>query len=157
ALDVEPPVISFDEGFDGGTRTITIGAADYQSGIKTIHYSLDGLNYQPYTGPFNPDGCQIRTIYAFADDNIGNRSEVFTYELPNLPPMVTNATSSIPILWPPNHRMVEESIIGVTDPDCDPVSITITRITQDEPTNGAGDGSTCPDATGVGSSAAQVR
>jgi len=45
----------------------------------------------------------------------------------------------------------------VTDPDCDPVTITITRITQDEPTNGTGDGDTCPDAQGVVAATAQLR
>src|SRR5262249_22530404 len=38
------------------------------------------------------------------------------------------------------------SILGVTDPDGDPVSITVTGVTQDEPLNSRGDGNTCPDA-----------
>ena len=99
----------------------------------------------------------MRTIYAFADDNVANRSGVFAYELQNLPPDVSRARPSIATLWPPNHKMVEISIIGVVDPDCDPVGIIITRITQDEPTNGTGDGNTCPDAQGIGTSAAQLR
>jgi hypothetical protein len=49
------------------------------------------------------------------------------------------------------------SILGVTDPDGDPVSIRIDRIMQDEPTNGVGDGDTCPDSAGIGTSTAQVR
>ena len=53
--------------------------------------------------------------------------------------------------------MVEVSILGVTDPDCDSVTIIITRIRQDEPTNATGDGDTCPDAQGVGTATAQLR
>jgi hypothetical protein len=49
------------------------------------------------------------------------------------------------------------SIIGVADPDGDPVTITITRVMQDEPVNGLGDGDTSPDATGVGTSRVKVR
>jgi hypothetical protein len=44
--------------------------------------------------------------------------------------------------------LVPVAIVGVSDPDGDPVHITITAITQDEP----GD-----DATGVGSSVASLR
>jgi hypothetical protein len=47
------------------------------------------------------------------------------------------------------------SIVGVADPDSDPV--TITRLMQDEPVNGLGDGDTSPDATGVGTSRVKVR
>jgi len=47
--------------------------------------------------------------------------------------------------WPPNHKLSPVSIINVTDPDGDPVTVTVTGITQDEPVNDTGDGNTCPD------------
>jgi hypothetical protein len=53
--------------------------------------------------------------------------------------------------------MVDIEIMGVTDPDEDPINITITGITQDEPVNGIGDGNTYPDGDGVDTSIAQVR
>jgi hypothetical protein len=53
--------------------------------------------------------------------------------------------------------MIAVSIQGVVDPDCDAVTIRIDKIMQDEPVNGTGDGDTCPDASGVGTSTAQVR
>ena len=43
-------------------------------------------------------------------------------------------------------------MVGVTDPDGDPVTITIKGITQDEPL-----GATCPDALGVGTGTATLR
>jgi von Willebrand factor A domain-containing protein 7 len=75
----------------------------------------------------------------------------------NRPPDVSQAAPSTAILWPPNHRMVAISIVGVTDPDGDPFSIQITGIAQDEPTNGLGDGDTCPDGQGINSATAQLR
>ncbi len=45
----------------------------------------------------------------------------------------------------------------MTDPDGDPVTITVDAIYQDEPVNGLGDGDTAPDGAGVGTSTAQVR
>ena len=49
------------------------------------------------------------------------------------------------------------TIAGVTDPDGDPVSITVTGITQDEDVDGAADGSTCPDGAGIGRDVGRVR
>jgi hypothetical protein len=75
----------------------------------------------------------------------------------NQPPDCTSAVPSIPELWPPNHKMVPINILGVTDPNQDPVTITINSILQDEPVRGGGSGNTCPDASGVGTNTAQVR
>jgi hypothetical protein len=76
---------------------------------------------------------------------------------PNLPPDCSKASPSISRIWPPNHQLVPISIVGVTDPDGDPITITVTGITQDEPVNGLGDGDFAPDGFGVGSSAPLVR
>jgi len=61
------------------------------------------------------------------------------------------------VLWPPNHLFVDVSVLGVTDLDGDPVAVTISGITQDEPLNGGGSGNTCPDASGVGTATASLR
>jgi hypothetical protein len=74
----------------------------------------------------------------------------------NQPPDCSHAQPSVAMLWPPNHKMVAVTINGVTDPDNDPVTITITRVMQDEPTTGLGSGDTCPDAAGIGTSTAQL-
>jgi len=51
-----------------------------------------------------------------------------------------------PDLWPPNHKLHLITLTGATDPDGNPLTTTITGVTQDEPLNGAGDGNTSPDA-----------
>jgi PKD repeat protein len=79
---------------------------------------------------------------------------------PNRPPDVSHAYASQDCLWPPNHKMVPVSILGVSDPDGDPVSITITGITSDEPTasdEGSGGSLHAPDASGVGTNTAIIR
>jgi len=80
--------------------------------------------------------------------------------IPNRPPDTSKAVADPGCLWPPDHKFVNVSIKGVTDPDGDPVAITITGITSDEPTasdNGSGGASFAPDATGVGTGTASVR
>ncbi len=76
---------------------------------------------------------------------------------PNLPPVCGDAQASPNVLWPPNHKIVGVSILGVTDPDGDPVTVQINQILQDEPTNGTGDGDTCPDGQGIGAAVAGLR
>lgn len=157
ARDADAPVIAFTESGIGASRLVSIGATDAMTGVKIIRYSLDGQRYYVYSGPIAVSACNASRVYAVADDNVGNRSEVFTYELPNRPPDVSQARASIDNLWPPNHKMVGVSILGVTEPDCDPLTITITLITQNEPTEGPGDGITCPDAIGLGTFATHLR
>jgi cysteine-rich repeat protein len=75
----------------------------------------------------------------------------------NAPPDCSAAAARPALLWPPNHRMARVSVAGVTDPDGDAVVVAVTRIRQDEPIDDGGDGSTCPDASGVGGSSPAVR
>jgi hypothetical protein len=64
----------------------------------------------------------------------------------NRDPVCTGAAASPSVLWPPNHKFHRIRIVGVTDPDGDPVTIRVTHVTQDEPVDGRGDGNTSPDA-----------
>lgn len=77
----------------------------------------------------------------------------------NLPPDCSGASPSLATLWPPNHKFVPITILGITDPDGDPIAVTIDSIFQDEPVlaNGEGAGATSPDGDGVGTGSAQVR
>jgi hypothetical protein len=60
------------------------------------------------------------------------------------PPDASHARADVGVLWPPDHKMALVHIIGVVNPNNDP--ITIDAVTQDEPTNGLGDGDTPIDA-----------
>jgi len=64
----------------------------------------------------------------------------------NEPPDCSQAAPSLDELWPPDHQFIPVSILGVTDPDGDPITIVIDGVTQDEETNTLGDGNFCPDA-----------
>lgn len=75
----------------------------------------------------------------------------------NTAPDCSGAAASQRAIWPPNHKMVPVSITGVSDPDGDPLTVTIDSIHQDEPTNTAGDGNTEVDGSGIGTSTAMVR
>jgi len=72
-------------------------------------------------------------------------------------PDCSGAAASQGVIWPPDHSMVAETILGVTDPYGLPMTIVITGIQQDEPVDVNGSGNTQPDGSGVGTSTAYVR
>jgi len=75
----------------------------------------------------------------------------------NVAPDCSAAQATPGTLWSPDHTLGTVAITGVTDPDNDPVAITVTSIRQDEPVNGRGDGNTAPDGVGVGSPLVMIR
>ena len=72
-------------------------------------------------------------------------------------PDCSGAAASAGVIWPPNHTMVSETIVGVTDPFNLPLAIVVTGIMQDESVAAIGSGNTSPDGTGIGTSTAQIR
>jgi hypothetical protein len=87
----------------------------------------------------------------------GGGFDAFVAKISALKPPVCSAAYANPAaLWSPNHQFVPIAVKGVTDPDGNAVTITITGVTQDEPVNGKGDGNTSPDAV-IQNGAASVR
>jgi len=78
-------------------------------------------------------------------------------DLSDNPPNCSAAAPSVPVIWEPNHRLVAVPILGVTDADGDPVTVTIASIVQDEPVLGVGSGNFGPDGSGIGTSTALLR
>lgn len=55
-----------------------------------------------------------------------------------VPPDVSAARASVSTIWPPDHRLVPVSIVGMSED----TQVRVTRVTQNEPVNGKGDGNT---------------
>jgi hypothetical protein len=72
-------------------------------------------------------------------------------------PDCSGAAASTGVIWPPNHTMVSETIVGVTDPNYSTVTILVTGILQDESVAALGSGNTSPDGAGINTPTAQVR
>ena len=96
-----------------------------------------------------------------AADPAGNLAPEVTdtdgYRVERVKPDCSTARASIETIWPANHKMVDIDIVGFTDVCERRIAVTIDGITQDEPVNDIGDGSTGPDGFGVGTGTAQVR
>jgi len=77
---------------------------------------------------------------------LGAYIDLVAVVLTNSPPVCNGVAPSRTSLWPPNHKLRTITLSGASDPDGDPVTISITAVTQDEPVNGKADGNTSPDA-----------
>lgn len=86
AQDVEAPVVTINETVQNGSSQVVIGALDSGTGVKRIMYSVNGTNYQPYVGSLTLNPLQTPVVYAFADDNVANRSGLVTYNLAGTAP-----------------------------------------------------------------------
>jgi hypothetical protein len=144
---------------EGSSVTLN-GSASSDPDSDTLAYSwvqvsgpavtLSGANtaFPQFTAPFvNTAGATLQFQLTVNDGFGGANTATTSVTVNNInnPPNVDHAAPSISTLWPPNHSMVQVSILGVIDAEQND-TITITRVTQDEPTNGSGDGDTAIDA-----------
>ena len=105
-----------------------------------------------------PDGQYLRVRVQFNRATTGESPILNDLTiLANRPPDCSQAAPSLGTIWPANHKFVPIAVLGVTDPDGNPVTITINKIYQDEPVNTTADGNFTPDGKGVGTSIAEVR
>jgi hypothetical protein len=98
--------------------------------------------------PVGPGGTVLEFQLMVEDGLGGSATDNVTVTVLDLndPPVCAQASASPDRLWPPNHKLVPVTIVGVADPNNDRVTITVTQVRQDEPVNGLGDGDTSPDA-----------
>jgi hypothetical protein len=148
----------------GGSKTVNEHSAVTLNGSGTdpnndpIHFTWtppvgvtldDPTSATPsFTAPFvNAAGAQLTFQLLVWDDfgGWGLDSATVTVKNINDPPNISGAYADPSILWAPDHRLVPVQIKGVTDPENN-ATIEITGVTQDEPTNGLGDGDTAIDA-----------
>lgn len=139
--------------------------------VVTVASSNDDITYSTPVvvsngaDPAVPDGQYLRISVAFSrsttdGDSDGINDSPILFDLTaiaNRDPDCSLAAPDIAMLWPPNHKFTDVNVLGVTDPDGDPVTITIDSIFQDEPVDDNGDGSFVPDGMGVGTSTASLR
>jgi PKD domain len=149
-----------DQTVDENTTVVLEGSTSTDPDSDTLTYSwvqvggttvtLTGATTATpaFTAPFVSAGGADFTFNLTVDDGYGGTATdtvVIHVQNMNDPPLATAAQPTLAILWPPNHQMVSVGITGVSDPDNN-ATITITGVTQDEPTNGLGDGDTAIDA-----------
>lgn len=72
------------------------------------------------------------------------------------PPVCSTAYANPASLWTPKHQFVPIAILGVTDPENAPITVTVLGVRQDEPVLTTGSDTTSPDAV-IQAGSASVR
>lgn len=151
----------------GPPRDFNVGGTDdmdYVTNVSPTAFSLGTNQSRDVTVRLQPPAdTEVGTSDSLTL-NVAGTAGAFNFTtvdsrvvLPNDPPDLSAVHPSTALLWPANHLTSEVSILGVTDPDGDAVTIQIEGITSDEATDGQGDGDLCPDASGIGLATAQLR
>jgi streptogramin lyase len=145
---------------EGSRIIVEARASDTAEGLRGEMFQevSNGVVFDGLVGQF----IEVRaTLKAASDEASPVLSDLaIKSEPPNKLPNCSEAFADPGCLWPPNHKFVDVNIMGVTDPDGDPVTIDIVSITSDEATaseKGSGGKKHAPDGSGIGSKTASVR
>lgn len=99
----------------------------------------------PASGSFFPVGTTTVTVTGLRLDGTSDTCTFTVTVNDTEPPVVSAATVDKPVLWPPNHQMVEVTVNYTATDNC---AVTCTlSVTSNEPENGLGDGDQSPDWT----------
>lgn len=138
------------------------GLATEPSWIATGSLNHDTFGLALSSADVNGDGSADVIVGAAYANNQNGRAFAFlgcgtSCDAENAPPDCSGAFPDPSEVWPPNNALVPVSIQGVTDPDGDPVTVTISSITQDEPLAAASGGNACFQSEGIGERSARIR
>lgn len=162
--DVSAPADNLDGDFDttgaapylvtGFERFTALAPGDYLDGLL-VEIATAGLGLGFVSGEieFQPEGL----VDTGTREPLDPITLMLSVQIVNQEPDCSQGVASNNLLWPPNHKFVSVNVLGVTDPDGDPVTITIDNIFQDEPVDSFGDGRFSPDGAGVATATAELR
>ncbi len=149
-LPANTTFVSASAGCTEAAGVVTCDAGTLASGTSTNFTItvLAGSAGSTIVNTGTVDGAQF-------DPLLANNESTATTTLNHNP--VCTAVTAGPNLWPPNHKLRTITLSGATDIDGDPLTWSVTGVTQDEPTNGLGDGDTPIDAVLGSGPTLQVR
>ncbi len=148
-------VLANDSDVDGNLNPGSVTVLSGPSNGTLVNNSNGNFTYTPAA---NFNGADSFSYKVCDSDGVCDTADVaITVTSVNDAPVCNAMVPSVSVLWPPNHQFEPVTVSGVTDEEGNAITISITSIFQDEPTNGTGDGDTSPDGQGIGSNTAQVR
>jgi len=125
--------------------------------MSKLMYSLLGAGALAAVASLGSRFVVADTLSGSSSSSTSSSSSSSTSSSSGSGPDCSGAAAGLGVIWPPDHKMVAETIVGVTDAFGLATTVTVTGIQQDEPVNALGSGNTAPDGWGVGTPTAYVR
>jgi hypothetical protein len=150
-----------DQTADEGTIVLLDGSASRDPDQDPLTYTWTQVDGTPvvlsdassptpaFTAPEVAQGGDTLTFRLVVNDGLLDSApdEVAISVLDSNDPPACDLARAMPdVLWPPDHKLQEVSVEGVSDPEGEPVTIRVTQVTQDEPVSGTSGGDSSPDA-----------
>ena len=139
-------------GGSGNNRTVSF-ASPYRAGngddYADRHGQLPGANGASITNTASVGSTP-------ADADLTNNSASVAVTASNPPPVVSGISVDKPVLWPPNHKMVDVTVNYTATDNCG-VDTCVLSVSSNEAVDGTGDGDTSPDWVIVDAHHVQLR
>lgn len=146
--------LSWAEASCGGHLNVEVRSADVPTALEGLDF-IPVMNGQEAAIP-NGQYLEVR-VSLVGGDNTSPVLQGLSIQGRNLPPDVSRATPSLDRIAKLDHSLQTVAITGVSDPEGDPVTISVTSVTQDEPVYGLCPNDKAPDALGIGQSEVKLR
>ncbi len=122
--------------FNGRTELISTGPTGASAGYADFAYAPGRI----------ADGGRRLFFYAngpLVEEDNDSTGDLYV-SIANQPPRCDDVKADRALLWPPNGRLQTVTLSGATDPNGDPINISITGVTQDEAVGGRRDARPAP-------------
>ncbi len=166
-VDLQPafagPELAYTYVFDGQWGSLDHALASptlitQVAGAAAWHTNADEPSVLDYDTDFKEPG-QVSSLYDAGPFRASDHDPLLVGLDLDAAPTCSDAVVAPATLWPPRHKFVSVTVGGVTDAEGDAISVDVTSVFQDEPVDAPGDadGSTAPDAAGLGSATVDLR
>lgn len=127
-------------GGSGNNRTVTF--ASIPGGGSATITLIASVNCPVANGTSISDTATVSSTPPDAD--LSNNSASVAVTASNPPPVISGIGVDKPLLWPPNHKMVDVTVNYTVTDNCG-VDTCVLSVSSNEPVDGTGDGDTSPD------------
>lgn len=145
-VDTTAPVLSLPDDITAEATSSAGAAVNYVASASDLVDTDVAVQCTPASGATFALGTT--TVSCSATDDAGNTStgEFDVTVVDSTPPQILSVEATPNVLWPPNHKMVDVSVIVVAVDAVDPTPVSrIISVSSSQPINGTGDGDTAPD------------
>lgn len=145
-VDTTAPVLALPADITAEATSASGAAVNYVASASDLVDTDVPVQCTPASGATFALGTT--TVSCSATDDSGNTStgSFDVTVVDSTPPLILSVTATPNVLWPPNHQMVDISVVVVAVDAVDPTPISrIISVSSNQPVNGTGDGDTAPD------------